>query len=147
MQKARARGDGEKVAKYKGKIARWQQQLRDSMGEGEDGLPPGWEKKETDDGRTYYVDKIGEKVSWDLPGCEPPPPSMVEASGNRKSLLIGINYPGSSAELRGCINDVKRMKAYITSCGFPDDSDSMRVLTDDGCNDGDPTHDAILEGH
>ena len=32
-----------------------------------------------------------------------------------KSLLIGINYPGSSAELRGCINDVKRMKAYITS--------------------------------
>ena len=61
------------------------------------------------------VDKIGEKVSWDLPGCEPPPPSMVEASGNRKSLLIGINYPGSSAELRGCINDVKRMKAYITS--------------------------------
>ena len=36
MQKARARGDGEKVAKYKGKIARWQQQLRDSMGEGED---------------------------------------------------------------------------------------------------------------
>lgn len=145
MQKARARGDAEKVATYKGKIAHWQDQLRESLGS-EGGLPPGWEQKVTDDGRTYYVDTIGETVSWDLPGCEPPPPAAVEASGRRRSLLIGINYPGSSAELRGCINDVKRMKSYITGCGFPDDADSMRVLTDDGCNDGDPTYDAILEG-
>jgi hypothetical protein len=147
MQKARAQGDKKKVKKYKEKIARWQAQLADETEPTEDGLPPGWEKKETDDGRTYYVDHIRKQTHWELPGCAPPPNTgSVDASGNRKALLIGINYPGSSAELRGCINDVARMKQYITSKGFPDDSSAMRVLTDDGCNDGDPTMDAILEG-
>mmetsp|Transcript_28046 Transcript_28046/g.87048 ORF Transcript_28046/g.87048 Transcript_28046/m.87048 type:complete len:400 (-) Transcript_28046:89-1288(-) len=102
--------------------------------------------RRTDDGRTYYVDTIKETTSWELPGCEAAPPGTIEASGNRKSLLIGINYPGSSAELRGCINDVSRMKELIVSRGFPDGSDKMRVLTDDGCNDGDPTCEAIVEG-
>lgn len=31
----------------------------------------------------------------------------------RKALLIGINYVGTNAELRGCINDVVNMKKFI----------------------------------
>ena len=45
--------------------------------------------RRTDDGRTYYVDTIKETTSWELPGCEAAPPGTIEASGNRKSLLIG----------------------------------------------------------
>lgn len=52
--------------------------------------------------------------------------------GNKRALLIGINYVGQQGELRGCHNDVLAMKDYIESQGFPSDSDSMRVLMDDG---------------
>lgn len=44
----------------------------------------------------------------------------------RKALLIGINYEGTSAALRGCINDVENMKAFIQSKGYTD----ITVLTD-----------------
>lgn len=57
---------------------------------------------------------------------------VSDCSGNKKSLFIGINYFGSSAELRGCLNDVQNMKRFVTSnYGFPEDSDHMLVLTDD----------------
>jgi hypothetical protein len=32
----------------------------------------------------------------------------------RKTLLIGINYTGSSNELAGCINDVENGQSYAT---------------------------------
>jgi len=32
----------------------------------------------------------------------------------RRALLCGCNYPGSSAELRGCINDCMAMRALLT---------------------------------
>lgn len=32
---------------------------------------------------------------------------------NKKALLIGINYVGTSAELRGCVNDVINMKNFL----------------------------------
>jgi hypothetical protein len=52
--------------------------------------------------------------------------------GRRKSLLIGINYTGTAAELRGCIADVARVRKFITGVyGFPDTPDSMLILTDD----------------
>ena len=57
---------------------------------------------------------------------------LSDLSGNRKSLFIGINYYGSSAELRGCINDVKNIKQFVVDTfGFPTDSRHMRILTDD----------------
>ncbi|RKF75549.1 Metacaspase-1 [Golovinomyces cichoracearum] len=34
-------------------------------------------------------------------------------SGRRKALLIGINYFGQKGELRGCINDVRNVSAYL----------------------------------
>lgn len=52
--------------------------------------------------------------------------------GRKKSLLIGINYTGTAAELRGCVADVARVRKFITSVfGFPETPDSMVILTDD----------------
>ncbi|PWN42937.1 peptidase C14 [Ceraceosorus guamensis] len=48
--------------------------------------------------------------------------------GKRKALLIGINYRGTRAELRGCWNDVENMKRFISQRGYH--SDDMVVLTD-----------------
>ena len=39
--------------------------------------------------------------------------------GNRKSLLIGINYFGTPHELRGCVNDANNVKKLVVSIGFP----------------------------
>lgn len=45
----------------------------------------------------------------------------------KKALLIGINYPGTAAELRGCVNDVMLMKDVITEqYGF----DEVKIVTD-----------------
>jgi len=60
---------------------------------------------------------------------------LSDLSGNRKSLFIGINYYGSKAELKGCINDVKNIKQFVVDTfGFPTDARHMRVLTDDDPN-------------
>jgi len=62
--------------------------------------------------------------SWD----QPAPP----LSGRKKALLVGINYFGTQAELKGCINDVHRMRGILCGMyGFPSSPDSMLVLTDD----------------
>ena len=34
-------------------------------------------------------------------------------SGKKRALLIGINYFGTKAELKGCINDVKNVNNFI----------------------------------
>lgn len=59
--------------------------------------------------------------------------------GKRRSLLIGINYFGSSCQLNGCINDVRRMIPLVESLGFPDDPSSQQVLLDDGSTCRQPT--------
>ncbi|KAL4340740.1 hypothetical protein GQ457_08G008180 [Hibiscus cannabinus] len=47
----------------------------------------------------------------------------------KKAVLIGINYRGTEAELKGCINDVKRMcNCLIQRYGFS--KDDIKVLTD-----------------
>jgi hypothetical protein len=53
-----------------------------------------------------------------------PPPIII--NGNKKALLIGINYTGTKDELYGCINDVESVKERIISNGFKD----ISVLTD-----------------
>ncbi|KAI1253263.1 hypothetical protein MGN70_005471 [Eutypa lata] len=51
-------------------------------------------------------------------------------SGKRKALLIGINYFGQEGELRGCINDVKNVSAFlIERYGYK--REDMVILTDD----------------
>ena len=67
-------------------------------------------------------------------------------SGRSRALLIGINYYGSKSQLNGCINDVHMMKDYLTSQGFSTAKSDMRVLTDDGKNDGSPTGVEIMRG-
>ncbi|KAF9219059.1 hypothetical protein BS17DRAFT_790102 [Gyrodon lividus] len=44
-----------------------------------------------------------------------------KCTGRKKALCIGINYTGQRRELRGCINDIKNVKRFLTSqWGFKD---------------------------
>eukprot|EP00903_Cladosiphon_okamuranus_P012835 g11994.t1 len=52
--------------------------------------------------------------------------------GKHKALLIGINYVGTSAELRGCHNDVEQMREYITEHGYPAAGPNVKIVADDG---------------
>lgn len=48
----------------------------------------------------------------------------------KKALLIGINYKGSDAELRGCINDIKNIQTILTNnCDYS--ANNIRVLTEE----------------
>lgn len=50
--------------------------------------------------------------------------------GNKRALLVGINYPGTDHALRGCVNDVMRMNDVIVNhYGFTDPN-NRRILTD-----------------
>ncbi|KAG6482152.1 metacaspase-5-like [Zingiber officinale] len=50
----------------------------------------------------------------------------------KKAVLIGCNYPGTKAELRGCINDVKRMRlCLVERFGFAEDDITVLIDTDD----------------
>lgn len=56
-------------------------------------------------------------------------------SGRRKALLIGVNYFGTRAELRGCINDVHNLYRLLTETyGWP--GHCIKTLTDDGRGNG-----------
>jgi len=57
--------------------------------------------------------------------------SGVAPNGRHKALLIGINYTGTRAALRGCINDAKNMQTLLLRNGFPDDGSHMLLLTDE----------------
>ncbi len=36
-----------------------------------------------------------------------------QCTGRKKALCVGINYEGTSGELRGCINDAKNVKQFL----------------------------------
>jgi hypothetical protein len=64
-----------------------------------------------------------------------PPPNfqLSNCSGRKRALLIGINYFRTSAELKGCINDVHNIKNFLmTLYNFREED--MVVLTDDQAN-------------
>ncbi|PHH81270.1 hypothetical protein CDD82_1170 [Ophiocordyceps australis] len=90
----------------------------------------------------------------------PPPPSEPQhfgqgapqgyafrysnCTGRRKALLIGINYFGQRGQLRGCINDVRNMTAYLVE-HFGYKREDMVILTDDQQNPmSQPTKQNIL---
>ncbi|KAI9840677.1 MAG: hypothetical protein M1838_003944 [Thelocarpon superellum] len=57
----------------------------------------------------------------------------------RKALLIGINYYGSSHQLKGCINDAYNMREYLVrGRGYSSDPADMVMLTDAPENRGTP---------
>ncbi|KAJ7727418.1 peptidase C14 [Mycena maculata] len=69
-------------------------------------------------------------------------------TGNRKALLIGINYLNAKPEqgrLNGCENDVKNMERYLTEHCSYDQSDIM-VLTEDGEAQYQPTRKNMIAG-
>lgn len=51
-------------------------------------------------------------------------------TGQKKALLVGINYFGSKNELRGCVNDVKNMSLFLNQY-YGYSYDNMVMLTDD----------------
>lgn len=94
------------------------------------------------------------------PNAPPPPPQAMQqfgsgapqgyafqysnCTGRRKALLIGINYFGQRGQLRGCINDVKNMSAFLHE-NFGYQRDDMVILTDDQQNPmSQPTKQNIL---
>mmetsp|Transcript_32881 Transcript_32881/g.83457 ORF Transcript_32881/g.83457 Transcript_32881/m.83457 type:complete len:405 (-) Transcript_32881:2077-3291(-) len=51
--------------------------------------------------------------------------------GKKYALLVGCNYPGTNAELRGCINDVIGCKAMLTQYfGFTEADITVMIDTD-----------------
>ncbi|KAK3025108.1 hypothetical protein RJ639_044348 [Escallonia herrerae] len=49
----------------------------------------------------------------------------------KKAVLIGCNYPGTKAELKGCINDVWRMyRCLVDRYGFSEDDITLLIDTD-----------------
>lgn len=89
-----------------------------------------------------FADQIGEKVEMacgqylasqnggdeNSNRTETATESLGSITGRRKALFIGINYTGQQGELRGCINDVKNITAFLSSNYRIDES---RTLTDD----------------
>ena len=76
---------------------------------------------------------------------------MPVASGRRRGLLIGINYRGTSAQLRGCINDVHKVRGLLERKGYGtggDPTGGLVVLTDDRDSPGElqPTKANIMRG-
>lgn len=54
-----------------------------------------------------------------------------EMRGKKRALLVGCNYPGTKAELKGCINDVKRMqRCLIERYGFAEEDIVVLIDTD-----------------
>ncbi|PIN10208.1 hypothetical protein CDL12_17202 [Handroanthus impetiginosus] len=50
----------------------------------------------------------------------------------RRAVLIGCNYPGTKAELKGCINDVRRMyRCLVERFGFAEKDIKVLIDTDD----------------
>ncbi|KAH8204566.1 hypothetical protein TruAng_001195 [Truncatella angustata] len=56
--------------------------------------------------------------------------TTTASHGRRKALLIGINYIGQKNELRGCINDVKNLSAFLIE-RYNYKYEDMVILTDD----------------
>lgn len=51
----------------------------------------------------------------------------------KRALLVGCNYPGTSAELHGCVNDVTRMHtSLVEQFGFDEADITVMVDTDEG---------------
>ncbi|CAK0894889.1 unnamed protein product, partial [Prorocentrum cordatum] len=59
----------------------------------------------------------------------PPSRGAPRLTGRKRAVLIGINYFGTQAQLRGCINDVRSMQSLLEQMGWP--RNCMRTLTDD----------------
>lgn len=69
-------------------------------------------------------------------------PTVTPSVSNKKALLIGINYNGTSSQLNGCINDINSVSTILTS-KYAFNPDSIIKITDETIQK--PTRDVILE--
>lgn len=67
-----------------------------------------------------------------------------KGTGTRRALLIGCNYRGSKAELRGCINDVVNLKEMLIST-FKWSESEITTMTDDDEGIMYPSKENVLE--
>ena len=58
---------------------------------------------------------------------EPAPIQITLQTNNKKALVIGINYLGTSSQLDGCINDAKTIETYLKEQNFT----HIKMLTDE----------------
>jgi len=70
----------------------------------------------------------------------------IPEGGNKKALLVGINYLGKGCELGGCINDVRgQMEVLKSNFGF--EEENIKLLTEDqDSDDVKPTKATIMAG-
>ncbi|KAF9345376.1 Ca(2+)-dependent cysteine protease [Mortierella sp. NVP85] len=70
--------------------------------------------------------------------------ALSDCTGDRRAVLIGINYVGGANPLNGYVNDTAVMKAFLLEKGFKEEN--IRVLTDAGQHNAKlmPTRDNIL---
>lgn len=73
--------------------------------------------------------------------CNKTPPNLT---GRQRALLIGCNYFGTRAALKGCINDCKNVFSLLVQT-FNWSPNSIRLLTDDGQGFAHPTRMNILQ--
>ena len=52
-----------------------------------------------------------------------------DKKANKRALLVGINYRGTSGELRGCINDIKNVREMLLKNGYKDEN--IRMMSED----------------
>eukprot|EP00421_Protoceratium_reticulatum_P075684 CAMPEP_0168407536 /NCGR_PEP_ID=MMETSP0228-20121227/26211_1 /TAXON_ID=133427 /ORGANISM="Protoceratium reticulatum, Strain CCCM 535 (=CCMP 1889)" /LENGTH=502 /DNA_ID=CAMNT_0008421205 /DNA_START=88 /DNA_END=1596 /DNA_ORIENTATION=- len=88
---------------------------------------------------TGYHQEVGQHQAAII---DQPPP---EPTGRKRGLLVGCNYPGTQAELSGCINDVRRITQMLVGM-YSFDPSCLRILTDDGRNAGMPTRQNMIQG-
>jgi hypothetical protein len=82
-------------------------------------------------------------ASSPAPVAAPAPAPTQAPIATKYAFLVGINYKGTSSELRGCINDVHNMSAALVKY-FRYDPANIVVITDE--TDTKPTHANILAG-
>jgi hypothetical protein len=84
------------------------------------------------------INNLTNKYNSDILVIQKFVPNQIVINKNKKALLIGINYTGTSNELYGCINDVNSIKERITANGFT----NINTITD--LTNKKPTRDNIL---
>jgi len=72
-------------------------------------------------------------------------PADMRVSGRRKALLVGVNYRGTRAELRGCINDVLHTKSVLQD-HYAFREEDILMLHEDQPKDKWPYKARMLEG-
>ena len=64
--------------------------------------------------------------------------SLINKGSNKKALIVGINYGGTSSELSGCIADAEKVEKLLFEYGYTD-----IMLMKDNVKNSDPTYPSI----